>query len=366
MQKRCLFCKGWWPFLLLPLIPLLLAVLFDWRDIESDVAVNAQSDLKNLELSTLTTDTHNRGRELKLTGSAASQEVVDNAIQVAKNAKGVRTVTWQGEIINDSPIAAETLSQELQPQELQAGAVKLQRTAEGLMLSGVMGTNTLNETMSLKLASLFGEGSISNTISTNNNTTSISNLADIAALLVDLPEGSGIDINGDSLTLLGTVPSLGKKKLIGDKAKQLFDGEVDNQLAVQLQVIDSAQMVSINDCQRLFNELTSSNSVNFQTGSAIILTDSYSLLDQFTQLTRRCPEATFEVSGHTDSTGNTEMNNQLSQKRAEAVVAHIVNSGVNTARFTAKGYGPSKPIADNQTREGRTLNRRVEFTVTNK
>lgn len=71
------------------------------------------------------------------------------------------------------------------------------------------------------------------------------------------------------------------------------------------------------------------------------------------------PDVSVVVEGHTDSIGSEEYNLRLSQKRSENVMQYLVNYGIDSARLSAKGYGESKPIADNATEEGRQRNRRV-------
>jgi outer membrane protein OmpA-like peptidoglycan-associated protein len=104
--------------------------------------------------------------------------------------------------------------------------------------------------------------------------------------------------------------------------------------------------------------------VQFATGSAEIKSDSHELLDSVAELlTKYKGIKKVEVAGHTDSQGNDEKNLTLSQSRAEAVVAYLVGKGVAEDRLEAKGYGETKPIGDNDTKEGREQNRRVEFTI---
>ena len=69
----------------------------------------------------------------------------------------------------------------------------------------------------------------------------------------------------------------------------------------------------------------------------------------------------FEVQGHCDTTGSDKVNDPLSQKRAEAIVAALVEQGIASARLTAVGKGSRQPVASNSTEEGRSKNRRVEF-----
>jgi len=70
-----------------------------------------------------------------------------------------------------------------------------------------------------------------------------------------------------------------------------------------------------------------------------------------------------KLAGHTDNTGSLELNLKLSKDRAEAVKAYLVGKGANPSRIEAVGYGPTQPIADNNTEEGKQKNRRVEFTL---
>lgn len=69
------------------------------------------------------------------------------------------------------------------------------------------------------------------------------------------------------------------------------------------------------------------------------------------------------IEGHTDSSGDSAFNQQLSEKRAEAVKAELVANGAKAEKISTVGYGESKPVADNATREGRAKNRRVEIKV---
>jgi outer membrane protein OmpA-like peptidoglycan-associated protein len=75
------------------------------------------------------------------------------------------------------------------------------------------------------------------------------------------------------------------------------------------------------------------------------------------------PTLVLEVEGHTDSQGDDLYNLELSQRRAQAVVDYLVAKGVPRAQLQAQGFGETKPIADNRTKEGRAQNRRVVFTI---
>ena len=73
------------------------------------------------------------------------------------------------------------------------------------------------------------------------------------------------------------------------------------------------------------------------------------------------PEMEVEIHGYTDNIGNSQMNLELSKKRAETVKEWLVNLGIDPSRITSKGFGKSNPIASNKTPKGREKNRRIEF-----
>lgn len=104
--------------------------------------------------------------------------------------------------------------------------------------------------------------------------------------------------------------------------------------------------------------------LNFATGSAILPAASLPRLREEADLIKRLPAGTvIEIGGHTDNTGDAAANVSLSQRRADAVRNALVQDGVNPSMLTAKGYGQAKPIASNDTVDGRLQNRRTEFTV---
>lgn len=104
----------------------------------------------------------------------------------------------------------------------------------------------------------------------------------------------------------------------------------------------------------------------YATNSAEIDQKSKLILDQFAGYLNRNPSMKVEIAGHTDNRGDEEMNMLLSQERAFEVKKLLEEQGVNGQRLTYKGYGPTKPLADNATEEGRALNRRTEFIIRNK
>ncbi|SEL51025.1 OmpA family protein [Stigmatella aurantiaca] len=102
----------------------------------------------------------------------------------------------------------------------------------------------------------------------------------------------------------------------------------------------------------------------FMVGLAEIQGDGARILDEVAELLKSRPGVSLRIEGHTDNTGPEQLNRSLSQERAEAVRAYLIQRGIAGSRLEARGYGPSRPVASNDTPEGQSENRRVEFIIT--
>ena len=104
--------------------------------------------------------------------------------------------------------------------------------------------------------------------------------------------------------------------------------------------------------------------VNFQVGTATLLPDSFPILQEVADYLKATPGIKkMSVEGHTDNTGSADLNKRLSQQRAEACMKWLVAHGVAADRLEAHGFGPDKPLVDNDTVENRAKNRRTEFNI---
>lgn len=101
----------------------------------------------------------------------------------------------------------------------------------------------------------------------------------------------------------------------------------------------------------------------FDVNKATLRPESNAEMERLVQLMKDVPSLKIEISGHTDNTGSASLNEVLSQQRAEAVVSYLAQKGIAASRMTAKGYGSSKPIASNNSEDGKQQNRRTEFEI---
>lgn len=104
----------------------------------------------------------------------------------------------------------------------------------------------------------------------------------------------------------------------------------------------------------------------FATDSFELKEESNAELQTILELMQKNPKIKIEISGHTDNVGKEDYNLTLSKNRAISVKQWLENNGINSERIVAKGYGKTQPIADNNTEEGRNLNRRTEFKILSK
>jgi OOP family OmpA-OmpF porin len=116
------------------------------------------------------------------------------------------------------------------------------------------------------------------------------------------------------------------------------------------------------------NEITSevsskSYQIQFESGSAVIKTDSYKLLDEILQSSVVAEGLKVGVYGHTDNVGNAASNQRLSEERATSVKNYLISKGLNASRIEVKGYGQNNPIADNSSAAGKAKNRRVQIVL---
>jgi len=104
--------------------------------------------------------------------------------------------------------------------------------------------------------------------------------------------------------------------------------------------------------------------IQFPVGKSVIMPDNYPLISKIQQSIRTFGEPDVIIEGHTDSTGSAEVNELLSQERAESVRQYLLaNKTLSNDRIVAVGYGSSKPLASNETEEGRAVNRRIDVII---
>lgn len=103
--------------------------------------------------------------------------------------------------------------------------------------------------------------------------------------------------------------------------------------------------------------------VTFASGSSDLNSRFFKVLDSVSLVLKKYEKTLVDVAGHTDSVGGTEMNQGLSERRAGTVAQYLMSKGVIEQRFSVVGFGETRPVASNDTSEGRAMNRRVEIKL---
>lgn len=123
-------------------------------------------------------------------------------------------------------------------------------------------------------------------------------------------------------------------------------------------VVESSSAASL--CDQAFQTFDT-GPISFEESSAVFRSSAFPRLDRAIALADACRSAVITITGHTDASGNALENEKLSLRRAQAVADYMANVGIDRVRLHVRGAGSSAPVADNKTRYGRSLNRRIEI-----
>lgn len=147
-----------------------------------------------------------------------------------------------------------------------------------------------------------------------------------------------------------------------------IDNNTAGNNAIGMEIVEVAAMeqkveVSASEMLEALNKsgFVALHGILFDTGKDVIKPESEPLLAEVVKLLGDNADLKLSIEGHTDNEGNPKSNLTLSQKRADSVKTYLVRKGVNQSRLKSKGWGDTKPVADNRTEAGRAQNRRVEL-----
>ncbi|AHM03128.1 OmpA domain protein [Roseibacterium elongatum DSM 19469] len=182
--------------------------------------------------------------------------------------------------------------------------------------------------------------------------------------LAELHEGQ-LTLEPDTLRLSGRT---GDPELISALTRQLSEdlgpgADFQLDVAYDEELDPIAALPTAEECVAQIQAVQDDAKIIFDPGSVEINEASGAILDQIAEILPNCLHIRMEIGGHTDSQGREEMNLNLSQSRADAVLNGLLARGVLISNLTAQGYGESQPIASNETEEGRERNRRIEFRL---
>jgi outer membrane protein OmpA-like peptidoglycan-associated protein len=191
-----------------------------------------------------------------------------------------------------------------------------------------------------------------NSVKNANNTQKGAGIGAGAGALIGAIIGNNSKIGTAGGALIGAAVGGGTGALIGNK--------MDKQAREIDQALPGADVERVGEGIRL---VLNENAVRFDTGKATLTSNAKANLDKLIPVFKEYADTNIEIYGYTDSTGSPEFNLTLSQKRAESVKNYLASKGLVNSRFKITGLGIADPIATNDTADGRTQNRRVEFAI---
>ncbi|MEO8032998.1 MAG: OmpA family protein [Acidobacteriota bacterium] len=152
--------------------------------------------------------------------------------------------------------------------------------------------------------------------------------------------------------------------VVGAAAGAAIGGAIGHRMDKQQQELQQIPGVEVSRPSEGQIDVRMTNDILFDVDSAALRGESRSTLRDLSTNFRSYPDERIDVEGHTDSTGTSDHNQSLSERRASSVRDYLVSEGVPSSRVSANGYGETRPKGSNNTPEGRQLNRRVEIHIT--
>ena len=356
MNKKTLIIVGVIGFLII----FILCALLHLRSIEKDIAYCLNNTLEENNIKYITVDTHNMGRNAKISGKVTASKTKNRIMKLLEGECHIQSLEENIQVI---PPPKPTIKPLLH--------FKFDNKTKTVEISGnISSTNEINRIIGSFKNKTRGM-KIKNTVLANNKVYRTNYPSDVIHIFKKTNRVSNLDVTifGNKITIKGKVKSKKIKKRIGNQLKKVFNNRIvlENLLKINTQLLDNQQLkykpLAAKECQQELTTIMSKSTIRFNTNSSEINQTSFKLLSKLAKIAKACQKVKIDVIGHTDNTGNPENNKKLSYLRARSVLNFLISKSVQLNKLTAFGEGSTKPIASNDTVEGRAKNRRIEFKV---
>ena len=334
------------------------AVIFGGRQIERSLESRAVQVLRGNGFQSVQVEAD--GRELHASGTVAedgdNDVVRDLLLARVDGARGVEV---------DVGVAAG----ELTPVAVPADPLQISWAGDEVTVVGTVSTSEVRDFILSRLDVRFGDAIDAADLAVVDGVADeggwlAATLESVLIVAREVDEGSVIvNSEADVITVSAIMPDRQTRAEARRAVEELLDpGPLDFVSALTLEdAPPPPPRQEVVELQENLDDLITGKVVEFELDSAELTPEGRALLDDLLVALRRFPDVPVEISGHTDAQGTEEYNLDLSQRRAEAVLAYLVANGEDPGRFQVIGYGEAQPVADNATEEGRARNRRIEF-----
>ncbi|MDH3633621.1 MAG: OmpA family protein [Gammaproteobacteria bacterium] len=338
--------------------------------IETDLEYRIMEKLSVEKIDWVTIELDGRGRDVLLKGMAPSAESRQLVIEMVESVYGVRVIDDQLEI---------------RP-SLSSSELSIQQQDGAVVLGGRLASQASIDTVVNAAKATFGNENVVNELILSAQVKTADWLDATTQLLPSLVNmgTAQLKISDSDSLLTAEVESHGERLMLVYEAKKLLGSNLDTEVAVtgsaapgtvqentaDLKAVVAQEDPALKDCQSRLDAGIKGKKVLFASNTAELQATSYPILDQIISTLEQCDEVVSEnkliIAGHTDNSGDEAYNLALSQRRADAVKAYIVNAITNIGLISSVGYGENQPVESNDTVEGRSQNRRIEFKLERK
>ena len=307
-------------------------------EIQQDIQTRTSAAIADAGLTDVAVATD--GRDVTLSGSVADEASVEAAGDVAAGVRGVRTVA------NDITVAAPYVT-------------KFCKDDDTISLSGHVPDDDALSAFPERARDMFRVWNIEENLEVRpGSVEGFRHFMDEAIIELGQLDTGCITLTDRNLLIAGSIRSERAANSLKARMARLDELGFSVEYDLTLPVLSEQALA----CQEEANKrISRDETVLFAFDSAEVHEIGRQLLDEVVEISKLCPDVNLLVTGHTDAVGDKDYNIDLSNRRADAVVAYLARRGIDDGRLASSGLGFSQPIADNSTEEGRAANRRIEI-----
>ena len=353
MRRLCPWCRWWW-FLPAALALSLLGMIGGCGLVENDLTSRTKSALAGNGLANVGVDYAYRSAVLR--GPESARQA---ALSAALGLNGVREARYVA-TDNGTPAASASID------------LTASWNGEQTILRGQVATQEQHDQLVAAAKAEFGDNAVVDELAIGTAGTTaaldgaVAALPSVFARLKEDTSDFSAHLTGTDLAIRATLPAPAD----AGPLRAFLDDVNGVKVTSQFQSVGapppppSAEPAAV---QAKLKSILAASTIRFETSSATITNESFSILNRVVAVLRPAvranPALRVSLQGHTDDQGAANANQQLSEERAAAVVKYLSSKGVPAGKLTPVGFGEAKPVASNATETGRRANRRIEFKV---
>ena len=337
-----------------------LTVRYEKEPIEALLAQETAKALSEHEAGISVEQVSFDGRDATLKGHVSTETERRRVVQIVRDVRGVRVV--KDLLVVDQPAV-------VLPPPAPTTRFRLDQPPGGaITLSGTVHSESARDQLVRAVEAAFPGTRVIDSLEVDPAIEKPAWFTSVLALIptVGLVEHPRLEIDAGNtvIRLAGSVYGEPQRNVITMDAAQAVGTPYSLEADIQVREVEPVdEDPEVAAMRERIEELLRTTRIQFRINTAELVPLSRQVLDEVIAVLKEAPDLQIEVQGHTDNTGSNAMNRRLSQARADAVRDYLISKGIKAENLTAVGYGPTRPVATNTTKEGRIMNRRVVFRL---